>query len=178
MAAFALAAGHLTGAWPLADMARLQQDALPLSPDSPAHSAAWSARGEQRVVGGGDVQTWLHVQASTALSLCCQRCLQPMTVVLDVRPDFRFVHGEALAEQLDEHSEEDVLSVPDSLDLLALIEDELILALPLVPRHDICPQALPYLAGAGDLPDAEPEEHPFSALAALRRRRPGEDTPH
>jgi uncharacterized protein len=33
-----------------------------------------------------------------------------------------------------------------ALDLRALVEDELILALPMVPRHDVCPEPLP-LAG-------------------------------
>ena len=55
----------------------------------------------------------------------------------------RFVHGADLAQQLDEESEEDVLALSAALDLRELIEDELILALPLVPRHDVCPQPLP-----------------------------------
>ena len=74
----------------------------------------------------------------------------------------------AEAAQLDEHSEDDVLALPQRLDLHELLEDELILALPIVPRHGVCPQALPLAA----VPEAEAAPNPFAALAALRGRMP------
>lgn len=170
VATFALAGGCLEGAWPLADLSRLQQDALPLADDRPASAVAWSAHGDQRAVAGGDAQIWLHLQARTALRMSCQRCLQPVSVALDIRPSLRFVHGEAQAERLDEDSEEDVLALGAPLDLRELIEDELILALPLVPRHDRCPQPLPMAAGEAHESTADDRPaHPFAALAALRR---------
>jgi uncharacterized protein len=54
------------------------------------------------------------------------------------------------------------------LDLHGLVEDELLLALPLVPMHEHCPRQLPMSAG-----DAEvaPAPKPFAALASLRRNR-------
>jgi uncharacterized protein len=169
VAAFARAGGRLEGTWPLADLLRLQRDALPLAADSPALAVAWAAQGEQRAVAGGEAQIWLQLQARTTLRLSCQRCLRPMSVMLDIRPGLRFVHGEEQAERLDEDSEEDVLALGAPLDLRELIEDELILALPLVPRHDSCPQPLPMTAGdADDAADDRPA-HPFAALAALRR---------
>jgi uncharacterized protein len=80
---------------------------------------------------------------------------------------FLFVHGENTAAELDNDSEDDVLALTRSLDLVELIEDELLLALPLVPRHETCPQ--PLLAGEPEaLADDEPP-HPFAALAALKR---------
>ena len=92
-----------------------------------------------------------------------------MTVQLDVQPSLRFVHGEAQAEALDEDSDEDVLALTPSLDLLPLIEDELILALPLVPRHEVCPQPLPMSAGADELASADEAEHAFAGLSSLLR---------
>jgi uncharacterized protein len=166
VAAFASGEGRLDGAWPLAGMARLLQDALPLAPDSPAHAVAWSARGESRAVAGGQPQIRLHLQASTALRLSCQRCLQPMTVQLNVAPTLRFVQGEALAAQVDEESDEDVLALSPAVDLHELVEDELILALPLVPRHELCPQLLPMSAGEADVP-ADAASGAFAALAGL-----------
>jgi uncharacterized protein len=50
------------------------------------------------------------------------------------------------------------------------VEDELILALPLVPRHDACPQPLAAPATAEE-PLAE-RPNPFAALAALKRGEP------
>jgi uncharacterized protein len=121
-------------------------------------------------VAGGEPQLWLHLHAQASVLLECQRCLQPFVQALEVDRRVRFVRDEALAEQLDEHSDDDVLALPRRLDLHELLEDELILALPLVPRHESCPEplplALPDMAGdaaAGEAP------HPFAALAALRR---------
>jgi len=62
-----------------------------------------------------------------------------------------------------------VLALPRVLDLRELIEDELLLAEPLVPLHDVCPDPLP--SPTDD--DAElAAEHPFAALGALKRRSP------
>jgi len=169
VAAFALCAGHLAGDWPLADLPRLLQDALPLGEDSPARSVHWSASGELRAASAGEDQIRLHLRAGTALQQTCQRCLQPMTVRLEVQPTFRFVRGEEQAQTLDEHSDEDVLALVPSLDLRALIEDEMILALPLIPRHERCPLPLPTSAGPAQLLHDAAEAHPFAALAALRR---------
>jgi uncharacterized protein len=89
-----------------------------------------------------------------------------MAVPLGVDRRFRFVADEAEAERLDADSEDDVLAIEPALDLQALVEDELILALPLVPRHEHC--TLPADAAAdGDA------AHPFAGLAAWRRRDRG-----
>ncbi len=169
VAAFAQAEGRLDGEWPLQRMPRLLQDALPLSADSPALGVVWSAIGERKVVTGSEAEIRLHLRALTALQLTCQRCLQPMTVPLDVQPCLRFVQGETQAEALDEDSDEDVLALTPSLDLLRLIEDEVILALPLVPCHEICPQPLPMSAGEDELAAADDVEHAFAGLASLLR---------
>jgi uncharacterized protein len=83
---------------------------------------------------------------------------------------FHFVDGEDQAAELDAESEEDVLASTRSLDLRQLAEDELLLALPLVPRHDVCPQPLlPAMSDPLDEDAAPP--NPFAALAALKRDR-------
>ena len=80
---------------------------------------------------------------------------------------FRFVRSEEEAERLDEMSEVDVLVLSPKLDGLELLEDELILALPLVPRHEpVCPNPLPLPVDELEL--EEPAPNPFAALAALR----------
>lgn len=170
VAAFAQAEGRLGGEWPLAAMTRLLQDTLPLSADGPATTVTWSARGARKAVTGGDPEIRLLLRAHTALQMSCQRCLQPVTVELDVQPRLRFVRDEQQAERLDEDSDdEDVLALTATLDLQSLIEDELILALPLVPRHDRCPQPLPMSAGEDEIAAADEGEHAFAGLAALLR---------
>ena len=165
--AFCRSGATLQGAWPQAGMVRLAGSlAAPGDAD-----VAWSASGQWRPVIGGEAEVWLHLTAGTTVLLECQRCLQPMTQALQVDRAFRFVRGEAEAARLDEELEDDVLELPPRLDLHALVEDELILALPLVPRHERCPAPLPLPAGA-EVAEAAPP-NPFAALAALRRRGPG-----
>lgn len=171
--AFTAAGAALDGDIAQAAFTRLADSLLPLPSDGAPPPVAWQARGEQRPVTGGAPQTWLHLQASTHVTLQCQRCLQPLHEPLQIDRWFRFAASEDEAARLDEESEDDVLVLSRSFDLQELLEDELILALPLVPRHETCPQALPMSAG-DDLPDDDATPaHPFAALAALKRQRGG-----
>ncbi|MDE2082621.1 MAG: DUF177 domain-containing protein [Burkholderiales bacterium] len=177
--AWAAADGRLQGEWPLASMPRLLAS---LAAGAPPASARWSAEGGLRPVAGGAPEPWLLLQAQAEVSLQCQRCLNPMPQRIEVSRRFRFVPSEQQAEREDELDEDDVLALPPRLDLMALLEDELILALPLVPRHEgACPQPLPGAALAAAEP-AEPADpggpavapHPFAGLAVLAaRRKPG-----
>lgn len=167
--AFAAAGATLAGEAAQADLARLRDNLMPLPADAAPAPVRWSARGELRPVSGGAPQPWLHLEVDSTVTLQCQRCLQPMLSPLTVDRWFRFVADEDEAARLDEEVEEDVLAVSRSFDLLALVEDELILALPIVPRHEACPEPLLPTQAAADEPDAEESQHPFAALAALRR---------
>ena len=167
--AFAKEAGQLEGQWPLTQLLRVAESALGGAEERRAVQVVWNAHGEQRVTPGGESQTWLHVKAGTSVSLECQRCLQPMAVNLEVDRSFRFVHGEDAAAQLDADSEDDVLALTRALDLRELIEDELLLALPIVPRHEVCPVPLPVRQND---PLAEEKPNPFAALAVLKRGGP------
>jgi len=168
VAAFAKAASELQGEWPLAQFDRLA-DALALSP--PERKVAWHAAGHELAVRGGPPQVWLHLRAHVELELQCQRCLQACSCVVQVDRRFLFVAGEHEAEKLDADFDDDVLALTRELDLQALLEDELLLSLPLVPRHADC---APPVATDAEAPNAdaavESAEHPFAALAAWRRR--------
>lgn len=171
--AFANEAAHLEGHWPLSQLDRIADSAVaqPASPE--ADDVQWRVRGERRAMRGGEAQTWLHLAASTQVALECQRCLKPVVVPVQIERDFLFVHGEDAAAQLDADSDDDVLAITRALDLRELIEDELLLALPLVPRHEICPEPLvvpaPAVADPADRGDAP---NPFAVLAALKRGPP------
>jgi uncharacterized protein len=151
----------LSGAWPLGSFGRLV--------DGPVGDASveWSARFEWRAVPGGAAQPRLHLQAQARVWRDCQRCLQPVALDLAVDRAFRFVADEETAAVLDAESEEDMLVLSRAFDLRELLEDELLLDLPLVPRHDTCPQPLPREAAE---PASAPDAHPFAALAALKRQ--------
>lgn len=170
VAALAAAGSLLQGQWPLAELPRLA-DAQARPAEAEPGVVRWRARGELRRQPGSAPQTWLHLELDTAVWLTCQRCLQPLAVTLALAPALRFVPDEAQAEAEDATSEEDVLALPRALNLRELAEDELLLALPLVPRHASCPQPLPMPlpdAGPAPAPAAEPVK-PFAALARLKR---------
>ena len=167
VAALAAAEAALEGQWPLSGFARL--------PEARAQegSVDWSLQSALRRTAGGRAEPWLALNVATRVRLACQRCLQDFDVPLRIEANFRFVADESLAAALDAEAEEDVLALPQRLDLHALVEDELLLALPLVPMHETCPQPLiaadtvAGAAGQGD--DEHGRAHPFAALQALKR---------
>jgi uncharacterized protein len=159
-------AGTLDGEWPIAALARLVAAAHPEHPPAADARVAWSLSGELRSGIGGERQHWLGVRAATALDLVCQRCLGPVRAELSVDRRILFVEGEARAEALDAEIDDDVLALTRTLDAQALVEDELLLALPLVPRHERCPQ--PLAAPVEQTPAGEERPNPFAALRSLK----------
>ena len=167
--AFAAQGGELSGRWSLPLLERLSEAAASGWRPADADGVDWQVRGEQRAARNGAPEVWLHLQASTVLALECRRCLEPVRVPVRVDASLRFVRGEDAAAELDAESEFDVLALTRSLDLRELIEDELLLALPLVPAHEVCPNPLP---SAVDSSEVVPAPSPFAALADLKRRGP------
>jgi uncharacterized protein len=156
----------LEGQLPLAEMQRLAASLY----GAPAGDVAWSAAGSQRPAPGGEPETWLHLKAEALVTLQCQRCLLALATQVVVDRHFRFARDEDEAAALDEEIEEDVLVMAPRLNLQELLEDELILALPLVPRHEQCLE--PLVAAADDAGADEVKPNPFAVLAALRDRGP------
>jgi len=165
---FAAERGRMQGQWPLNGMRRLVDACHAQAPPAGSDQVAWQCVGERRRNAPGESRAWLQLTLDAQVKLTCQRCLGPVETALRVERWFQFVAGEEQAAQLDVDSEEDVLASSRSLDLHELAEDELLLALPLVPRHETCPQPLPQAAWR-DLPEVDPASNPFAALAALKR---------
>lgn len=166
--AFARAGAPSQGQWPQAELSRLTESALPNPGDRVPDAVRWKVIGELRPVRGGGHEIWLHLQADTAVLLECQRCLLPMAEPLSVDRWFRFVDSEDEAAELDEEVEEDVLVASKRFDLLTLVEDELLLAMPIVPRHTACPTPLPGVGAGPAEPAAAPRRNPFAVLEGLR----------
>ncbi|MBV8033841.1 DUF177 domain-containing protein [Roseateles sp.] len=168
VAALAHDAASLAGEWPVALLERLAGSAAPEAPASGWPALRWSLAGEQRQPKGAKAQTWLHLTASGQVALTCQRCLKPVLEDIAIDRWIRFVDTEAEAAALDVDSDDDVLALPRHLDARELIEDEMLLALPLVPRHEVCPEPLTH-AGDEVEPEAAERPNPFAKLAALKR---------
>lgn len=163
--AFAEDGGELAGHEPVGSHARLLAEAQGRGAETPV---AWSATGELRNPRHVNPQVWLHVDAGTTLSLTCQRCLNPVDVPVHVERDFRFVAGEQSAAAEDEEAEEDVLAISHAFDLLELIEDELLMELPLAPRHETCPPVSVEIADDGFEGTSSRRENPFAVLGRLK----------
>jgi uncharacterized protein len=113
--------------------------------------------------------TYLTGHLESKLTLQCQRCMEPFNY--EIITDFAL----GIISTLDEANAlperyEPVLATEGNLALRELIEDEIILNLPIIPRHELdeCNVTLP-------LGDSEWEqgkgENPFNVLESLKHKR-------
>ncbi len=103
----------------------------------------------------------LQVQVSGVLQLACQRCLKAVPFDLDVDALLELVPEDASLSQDElEDDTRDFLPVAKELDVAEMLEDEVLLALPVAPRHEKC--GLPGEANAGE------RINPFAELAKLK----------
>ena len=155
--AFARESGKLRATVPVAAFARLQ-DAL----FDQSGAITYELAGHADPVG----KPTLRLALAGELVLRCQRCLGPVNFRFDAVRNFVLVPaGQALSDPADEADDTEQLHADPKLDVIALIEDEIILGLPMVPGHEDGACAAPS-------PKAESRrrESPFNALAALKRQ--------
>ena len=159
---------------PIADFPRLL-DAL--ADDS--GEANWSAEFTQP---GSDTArpVRLHLSGQAQCNVPCVRCLNGLPVTLNIDRRFELVVDEATADALDsQDNERDVLAAPAPWNLAELVEDEFLLALPLMPRHENC--EMPEHADSADLPAELPDterQFPFADLASKIKGGSGEPDKH
>ncbi|HUR87826.1 MAG TPA: DUF177 domain-containing protein [Ramlibacter sp.] len=168
---FAEEAGALTGQEPVGEHPRLLAETQGRGAETPV---AWSAAAEIRNPLHHTPQVWLKLKAGTTLSLTCQRCLGPVDVPVSVDRLFRFVADEETAAAEDDESEEDVLALSRSFDVLALVEDELLMEMPLAPRHETCPPVHVVVEDEGFEGSSARHENPFAVLGQLKAPKQGE----
>jgi uncharacterized protein len=160
--------GSLTGQCQLIDLKRFVAEA-----QGPIDDAVmrYVAEGSLRVDAAAGEQVWLSLNAEAALPMVCQRCLGPVNVPLQVSREFRFVATEEMAEIEDEEAEEDVLVSSRDFNLIELVEDELLMALPVVPKHVVCPSNVQLQAVDPDFEQSLPEKpNPFAVLKQLKSK--------
>lgn len=107
-----------------------------------------------------DGNLYLVLQVDGEARLTCQRCLEPMDWVCRVRARLLLVpKGRPIPDEELENDSYDAVEVEVRQNLLALAEDEILLTLPVVPRHEVC--EAPSQAGGAV------KESPFAGLAKL-----------
>lgn len=133
--------------------------------------------GEVRLLFSRDAYGMIRVEGEvrTRLWLQCQRCLEPFQCDLEAHVDLVLVETDAEAERLLEQGRESALIENDRLDLLELAEEELLLAMPLIPMHpsaeDCSPEARDLLSATDhdEPPQDEGGSSPFAVLAGLKK---------
>ena len=76
----------------------------------------------------------LHLHIEAKLPVTCQRCLDEMLVHLNL--DFDYIICKELPIEIDENDDTDWLEAAPEMNVQELIEDELLLAMPIAPMHD------------------------------------------
>lgn len=133
----------------------------------------------------GDVEVWLQFgrredgvsylrgKLHAEVAVICQRCMQPMRLPLEANVNLGFVRGDAEEEQLS--SDLEPLRVDsEQMDLADILEDELLLSLPIIAMHpeDVCA-----LRVSSDVETDVPEQemdgktNPFAVLAGLKTEK-------
>lgn len=96
--------------------------------------------------------------------LTCQTSLEPFRHDLNLRERLILVDSEERLPAMEEESDsEDYVVADDPVDVRDLVEDAVLLALPMIPRKPGLQEA------RGEASGAEEKTSPFAALASLKR---------
>lgn len=104
----------------------------------------------------------LHGDIRGCLRLMCQRCEKPFDWTLFTAVDVRLVSNEA-EEQSALQDSDPYCVQDDQLSLRELVEDEVLLALPMLARCESCENSV-MTAPVSKPPPAPKRENPFAAL--------------
>jgi uncharacterized protein len=114
---------------------------------------------------GANTGPSLQIRVQGPINLRCQRCLGGMENMLDLRTELLLARDKSELARLDADASVDCILATPELDIIALVEDEIILSLPASPRH-----------GEGECIIDKRESgnmikgiSPFSTLAALKK---------
>lgn len=154
---FAREGGQMAGALPVVALERLTEELA-----DGTGALAWRVTGER----DGEGKSWLRLSVQGNLNLRCQRCLGSVAFRLDILSRLLLVPpGGRWPEDLQDgglaDDQSDAIEAVTELALIPLIEEEVLLALPIVPRHDGCKPPAAVVA--------EQEPSPFAALAKIRK---------
>lgn len=115
------------------------------------------------------------VRTQGTLWQTCQRCLEPVAIPLDYDNTLAVLKDDSETNLIDEDTDFVLLdelphdpSSDKKLLLLPFIEDELLVQLPLSPKHDDCEMAV---TEVGEF-EEEVQENPFAMLASLKGKLP------
>ena len=144
------------GVTPVAEMTRLSKECADTSGD-----ITWKAEGGSSKHGFPQ----LRLSVAGKVRLVCQRCMSPFEYAMDSSTVLMLGKDDEQADEIEEIIDDesiDVIVGARSMNLMDLIEDEALLALPQAPKHEVCPDA--------SLLDKakSAKESPFATLKGLK----------
>lgn len=145
------------GEFAVADLARLSEECADRS-----GTLHWSLVGE---IGNLD-HAQCRLSVSGPVHLMCQRCLTPFEFAIASKSLLVLANSDEEADEIDEMLDDESIDVvvgSKKFNIVELIEDEALLALPLAHKHEACPD-LSFL----DQLTSE-KAMPFSALKDLKQ---------
>ena len=150
---FARRGGELSGEVPVAELPRMAD----MLADSQG-TISYVLRG----LVGHDGKPRLELTLDGACNLRCQRCLNALSYPIDLVSKLRLVSEGEMESSDIEDDEVDNIPADKHLDVLTLIEEELLLSLPIAPKH-----------GSGECEIAveglDRSNNPFAVLAGLKK---------
>lgn len=143
---------------PVAGMTRLAAESVDTST-----SLRWSLQGGTDTLA----HPQLILSVSGTISLMCQRCMTPLSFSIDSESVLILAKNDARADEIEALLDDDAVDVivgSKAMNVMDLVEDEALLALPLAPKHDACPDQgeLDKLMGAKKV-------SPFDVLKNIKR---------
>lgn len=107
----------------------------------------------------------LDLAITGRMNLICQRCLETFVFDLDSQASIILADSEEKADEIEDSLKSDdpteVIVMEPDMNILVLVEDEALLAIPLSPKHEVCPDA-------DSLVFTTKRESPFAVLKSLK----------
>lgn len=142
----------------VADLPRLSEELADAS-----GLVCWALHGGVGALGHAQ----LKLSVSGTVHLMCQRCLTPFDFGIASESVLLLAKDDAQADEIDALLEDDAIDVivgHKALNVMELIEDEALLAIPLSPKHAVCPDQV-----LRDAVSAEKKASPFAVLKDVKQ---------
>jgi len=111
--------------------------------------------------------TVMSGSASVLVALTCQRCNENFDQLLEVKFTFSPAKNEEAAEKIPSYYDIIELDENGEVNLRELVEEEFILAIPLIPRHELKDCSADADSIWGELPEELEKPNPFDVLKQL-----------
>jgi len=164
--------------WLLARAGNRFRTQVPLRRMNRLASMVVAQEGQASVDLGGRVdpqgRAWLEGSVEASVRLLCQRCLDPLDWDLSTRFAFRLLDTPVDADSIPRELESMVVEPGECVDLDGLVEDELILAMPIVARHEDTDCGSQPGANRGHEDTGQTTHRPFADLAEILARENGQ----